>query len=247
MADRTNNRAPRLKPAFWRGELRESLRNGRKSRSLWAPSLSVPVQMLSTLNSQLSTFWRGELRRVLVILSLLACLIGCGNPLPVAFRDFSETNTVGVILGEVEREYDHGLQHLYHEKDGFTQPATVRNQSCRSLNLTNFNPGYFYFKIDPTFKKRKLGKVKIEVEYFDDGEGEFGLQYDAANSPKDLRKAYTYSRESVALTLSRSWQTHAFEVTDATFKNNQNSGADFRVYVSPPELCVRSVTVTQVR
>jgi hypothetical protein len=191
--------------------------------------------------------WRGELRRALVSLILLTSLIGCGKKPPAAYKDFSRTNTIGVILGEVEREYDHGLQHLYHEKDGFTQPATVRNLLCRSLNLTNYSMGYLYFKIDPTFKKRKVSKVKIEVEYFDDGEGQLGLQYDAATSRKDTRKVYTYSRESVDLTPSRSWQTHAFEVTDATFKNNQNSGADFRLWVSPPKLCVRSVTVTRVR
>ncbi len=227
MADRTNNHPPRLNPDSWRGGLREPGRDDPPC----AGSPSVRGRILSTLCLALPIIFAS----------------GCGKNLPAAYKDFSKTNTVGVILGEVEREYDDGLQHLYHEKDGFTRPATVRNLSCRSLNLTNFNPGYFYFKIDPTFKERKLSKVKIEVEYFDGAEGQFGLQYDAANSRKDIRKAYTYSRESVALTLSRSWQTHAFEVTDATFKNNQNSGADFRLWVSPPKLCVRSVTVTRAR
>jgi len=195
----------------------------------------------------LSTLWKSELRGALFLIILITSLLGCGKKPPAAYKDFSRTNTVGVILGEVEREYDHGLQHLYHEKDGFTQPTTVRKLLCRSLNLTNYNVGYFYFKIDPTFKKRRLSKVKIEVEYFDDGEGQLGLQYDAATSRKDTRKAYTHSRDSVELTPSRSWQTYAFEVTDPTFKNSQNSGADFRVYVSPPKLCVRSVTVTRIR
>ena len=222
MADRTNNHPPRL-------------------------SSREPHGSLSTLNSQLSTLWRGELRQAFVSLVLLTSLIGCGKKPPAAYKDFSGTNTVGVILGEVEREYDHGLQHLYHEKDGFTQPATVRNLLCRSLDLTNPSGGHFYFKIDPTFKTRKFKKVKIEVEYFDDGEGQFGLQYDAANSPSEARKAYTPASEPVKLSPSRSWQTHTFEVTGATFKNNQNSGADFRLWVNPPKLCVRSVTVTRVR
>jgi hypothetical protein len=233
MADRTNNHPPRLSSAFWRGELREP---GRDPDLSGSPS--VPGQILSTLNSQRST---------LCLALLIIFTFGCGKKPPAAYKDFSKTNTVGVVLGEVEREYDHGLQHLYHEKDGATQPAAVRNVVCRSLNLTNYSMGYFYFKIDPTFKTRKFGKVKIEVEYLDDEEGQFGLQYDAANSPKDARKAHTFLRESVELSRSRSWQTHTFEVTDPTFKNNQNSGADFRLWVRPPKLCIRSVTVTRVR
>jgi hypothetical protein len=230
MADRTNNHPPRLKLTLWRDDLCEPGRDG-------APPPSVSDRILSPLNSQLLT----------LCLALIIFTSGCGKKPPAAYKDFSRTNTVGVILGEVEREYDHGLQHLYHEKDGFTQPTTVRKLLCRSLDLTNYNIGYFYFKIDPTFKARKHSKVKIEVEYFDDEEGHFGLQYDAAISAKDARKAYTFLKESAELSGSRSWQTHTFEVTDATFKNNQNSGADFRLWVSPPRLCVRSVTVTRVR
>ena len=150
MADGTNNHPSRVKLTLWRGELCEPGRDHDLSAS---PSVSSRI--LSTLRSQLSTLCRSELRRVLILISLilLTCLISCGKKPPAAYKDFSKTNTVGVILGEVEHEYDHGLQHLYHEKDGFTQPASVRHTTCRCINLANNSIGYFYFKIDPTFKK----------------------------------------------------------------------------------------------
>lgn len=191
-------------------------------------------------------------RRKFSSLSLLIMLIslgmGCDQPPVAAYRDFSKTNAVGVVLGEIETEYDHGLQHLYHEKDGLTQPGAVRKAPCRCLELSpNDRVGYMYFKIDSTFKQRKLKKVSIDVEYFDEGEGIFGIQCDAATSSRDVGKAYTPVAGVAKLSRSRSWQIHTFEVQGATFRNHQNSGADFRLWIRPPELCVRSVVVTHVR
>src|SRR5262249_6713451 len=41
------------------------------------------------------------------------------------------------------------------------------------------------------------------------------------------------------------WLKATFHVRNASFQNTQRGGGDFRLWASPPELCVRRVTVTQ--
>jgi hypothetical protein len=49
---------------------------------------------------------------------------------------------------------------------------------------------------------------------------------------------------NVRLKGSGKWLKATFHVRDGTFQNSQNGRADFRLWVSPPELCVSRVTVT---
>jgi len=41
------------------------------------------------------------------------------------------------------------------------------------------------------------------------------------------------------------WQTVTFRVTDASFMNSQNGGADFRLEATPLEIYLRCVSVTR--
>ena len=44
---------------------------------------------------------------------------------------------------------------------------------------------------------------------------------------------------------SNDWQKATFYISDGAFKNSQNGKADFRLEAMPPEIYVRSVTVTR--
>jgi hypothetical protein len=125
----------------------------------------------------------------------------------------------------------------------------VQGVACRSLSLTEDgrSKGYLYFAIDPTFKEQDVSRVRIDVEYFDgfnQEEGVFGVQYDASG-PADGR-GYSSKQilPNVPLKGSGKWLKAAFHIGDATFQNAQNARSDFRLWASPPELCVSRVTVT---
>jgi len=204
-------------------------------------------------------------------LSLFFACFGCERKPPRNGKDFSKTNTVAVLLGEEGKEFGNGLEHAPGTWDGLTLPAVVGDVPCRYLNLEHSGRGYLYFGIDTTFKKGRTMDVKIEIEYFDDGDRTLGLQYDASPSKKALdaayaklrepgdpakfqealakvfAKAYINLKETVPLTGSKTWETATFHVRGATFKNCQVGGSDFRFWVSPPELYVRRVTVTRER
>ena len=183
----------------------------------------------------------------LVIVFLNASGTGCREQPASRGADFSKASSVSVILGETEKEYGNGLQHMYHEKDGLTTPAVVEGVTCRHLKVTEFDPGYLYFTIDRTFKKRPVKNVTIEVEFYDQGSGRIGLEYDGSRTSEQPNPAYTVLREIESVGDSRLWRTASFRVRNATFQGAQNSGADFRLWVSPPDLYVRRVTVTRAK
>lgn len=180
------------------------------------------------------------------MLSLLAAVAtGCHEQPPSRATDFSQASSVGAILGETEKEHGNGLEHMGHEKDGLTLPTTKGGSPCRHLSVEGFHIGFLYFVIDSTFKKGGVKKVDITVEYFDEGFGNLGLQFDGGSSKKVRNPAYTDSGISISLFDSKTWKLATFPIRNAAFKNSQNSGSDFRLTVRPPALSVRRVTVTR--
>lgn len=167
-------------------------------------------------------------------------------------KDFSKTNSVTLLLADAQRRGvspSNGLSHAFWEKDGRTTMMEGEGVVCRCLSMTEEgrSKGYLYFSIDPTFKEQDVAKVKIDVEYFDgfDGQpGVFGLQYDARGSMDAIDTPYKPCPPNVPLKGSGKWLKATFHVRDATFRNSQNARSDFRLVVSPPELCVRRVSVT---
>jgi hypothetical protein len=148
-------------------------------------------------------------------------------------------------LGITEDERGTGLQHVYFQDDGLTDATALDGVPCRQLNLKGRNSGYLYFIIDPTFKSRGTRDVTIEFDYFDEKAGVLGIEIDASETQQIPNAAYANVRQLVHMNGSKEWKTAKFDVHDATFKNRQNSKCDFRIWVTPPEVRVRSVTVTR--
>jgi len=186
-------------------------------------------------------------RSWLCLVLLTVSVIGCGKPPPSRGPDFSQADSVTIQLGDSKTEYGSGLQHRYHEKDGLTTPATRGGRPCRHLSVVGFSRGFLYFVIDQTFKQRSVKNVEITVEYFDEGFGTLGLQFDASGSKKNRHAAYTDSGIAISLFDSKTWKQATFPVHNAAFENSQNSGSDFRLTVSPPELSVHRVTATRAK
>jgi hypothetical protein len=159
--------------------------------------------------------------------------------------DFSKANSVTLFLAEAKRGVaEHGLSHAFGERDGRTGLDNVQGIDCRSLRPANPDAvmGYLYFTLDPTFKAQDVARVRIDVVYFDEENGVFGLQYDATDAPKgSSAKALL---PNVPFGGSRQWRTNSFHVRDGTFRNSQNARSDFRLWARPAKFSVERVTVT---
>ena len=162
---------------------------------------------------------------------------------PAAEADFSKADEVHIALGEEEQEHAAGLRHLDFVSDGLTIQTNLNNVPCRHLKIPRGSVGYFYFNIAPTFKNRNLGALAMEVEYFDDKPGTLAVEFDATPSPEARKMAYVNAGQTVRFRGSHSWRVAKFQIRKATFRNAQNSGADFRLCVFPPDLYVRRVSL----
>jgi hypothetical protein len=194
-----------------------------------------------------------------LLIAALCLLSPCfvpGKDDPLEPKDFSNTNSVTVLLADAEH-WD-GLQGdglvfgHWHGGDGRTAITKVEGVRCACMSLSGadypgYPKGYFYFTIDPSFKGEEVANVKIDVDYFDGFDGQLGvlsLQYDATGSGDDPNPAYKQSYRHVPLKGSAKWLKASFHLKGATFKNSESGRADFRLWASPPELCVSRVTVT---
>jgi hypothetical protein len=185
--------------------------------------------------------------------ALLGVFAALGQEEPRKPRDFSQTNSVSIRLSDPERRgrlQGNGLEHAFWEADGFTTITNVQGVMCRSLSLTHEDrpKGYFYFALDPTFKRQDISRVKVEVDYFDgfdSQQGVLGVQYDSMRSGDNVNSAYRPHLPTVPLKGSQKWLKATFHLKEASFQNSQNGNCDFRLWASPPELCVKQVTVTR--
>jgi len=123
---------------------------------------------------------------------------------------------VSIVLGEPSTEYGTGLQHIYFENDGLTTVTVLDDVACRHLKLDSGEFGYFYFTLDPTFKKVPLRHARIEVEYYDLKPGTLTLHFDASETKTNSNPRYTEATPKVALHGTATWQIATFYVENAT-------------------------------
>jgi tetratricopeptide (TPR) repeat protein len=76
----------------------------------------------------------------------------------------------------------------------------------------------------------------VEVEYWDDDSGSFGIQYDAFGN------AYQHCPERALLGGLHQWKQAKFHLSNARFANSQNGRSDFRIAVQGEGLHVRRLS-----
>lgn len=170
--------------------------------------------------------------------------------------DHSTSNQVSLLLGQ-ETPQD-GLRHLTEIGDGQTVVTNLNGITCRYLNRIPENKvrGSFYCEISPSFKRDGLANARVEVEYLVPGPNAFRVEFDGIENGRNrsyvtvLPVGARVVRPGASALYARApvvgaWAVATFEITNATFQNSQNDGADFRFEVVPPEAYVRRVTVTR--
>ncbi|MFI7064223.1 glycosyl hydrolase family 28-related protein [Kribbella sp. NPDC050124] len=85
---------------------------------------------------------------------------------------------------------------------------------------------FFYMNVADTYLYDNRSLVLVSVDYFDEGNGQFGLHYD---SPGETIPEKFKNSELVRYGDTRTWKTHTFALPDAVLTNRSN-GSDFRIH-----------------
>lgn len=188
-------------------------------------------------------------KKVISILLALMMIVGL---LPASvFADtsgsFSNATSVNAVLGETESF--NGLK-LLRMGDGDPVVTTAGGSSCERTDKSNNGKIFMYFDIDDTFLADPATPLTVEVEYYDEGAGSFGISYPTSTDTLGI---------GTTLTDTETWKKATYTISDGVF-NGQGSnyqgginGADFRIGLYFPggsensyDICIKSVTVKKI-
>ncbi|MEV4262122.1 glycosyl hydrolase family 28-related protein [Kribbella sp. NPDC049584] len=90
------------------------------------------------------------------------------------------------------------------------------------------SPGtnFFYMNVADTYLYDNRSLVLVSIDYFDEGNGQFGLHYD---SPGDTIPQKFKNSEVIRYGDTKTWKTYTFALPDAVMTNRSNGG-DFRIH-----------------
>ncbi|QGQ98997.1 S-layer protein [Paenibacillus psychroresistens] len=163
----------------------------------------------------------------------------------VAVNKVLKDNGVSVKLGETPVEK--GISPRAGDNAAGLQTGTVAGQPYWKTNKS-IGTNYLYMNADNSYVYQNADKdVVVAIEYYDEGNGSFSIQYDAqgANSFKDAQTVH-YGN-------TLTWKTYSYKLEDAFFSDRTN-GADFRIgidgggndFPNNKDLLIASVTVKTV-
>lgn len=150
-------------------------------------------------------------------------------------RDYSSAPEVTIRLGR--KNVEGGLRQTREPFDGRSEWKSIAGVECQWLKRTNQDARYYYFLVDPTFKRKPSDRVRLEIEYFDAEAGSFDLQYDG------FEKTYTDSQKPCIQHGTKKWRTAVFHLDHPRFDNSENGNADFRLRFRAPEFFLTRVTI----
>jgi hypothetical protein len=85
---------------------------------------------------------------------------------------------------------------------------------------------FFYVNVSDTYLYDNRNLVLVSIDYFDEGNGQFGLHYDSpgATIPEMFKNS-----EVITYGNTRTWKTYTYALSDAVLTNRSN-GSDFRIH-----------------
>ncbi|QHI68008.1 sialate O-acetylesterase [Tichowtungia aerotolerans] len=133
-------------------------------------------------------------------------------------------------------------------------PVALQEKEGRAVSYISEKAGsksrYGYYKSkDHAVRNGKNPEVKVQVLYFDQGEGSFSLVYDSSDSsvrvnPKSAG-AWKFSGMKVMLADSRTWRVATITLKDAFFGGRCN-GADLRIQSTDTNLFLGGVFLSSL-
>ncbi|GAA3540754.1 glycosyl hydrolase family 28-related protein [Kribbella ginsengisoli] len=139
--------------------------------------------------------------------------------------------------GITPRPGDRGENLITGVQDGRSYWQTDRTAPSPGMN-------FFYLNVSDTYLYDNRNLVLVSIDYFDEGNGQFGLHYD---SPGTTIPEMFKNSPVVTYGNTKTWKTYTFALTDAIMTNRSN-GSDFRIHIGDGavDLKVAAVRVAKV-
>lgn len=190
-----------------------------------------------------------RLRTIMAALTLLGTLV---TAMPAFAEttaqpqsaDYSKAQFVMAVLGKTNQET--GLRLVEGQPDGQTEG--VDSGGRKSLPNQSGTERWFYFDVHDSYMNGGLNKVRLTVNYVDNGLTPIYLEYDSFDTVRPDSKDDAVVKKRVPLvnrTNSESVKSITVELEDARFAGNQPGNADFRIG-SGDDLTIRNVAVLRV-
>ena len=116
----------------------------------------------------------------------------------------------------------------------YTVQTTIGGQDCRQI------PGskYGYFNVNDAAVGAAQNNLIFTIAYYDSGTDDLSFQYNATGG-------VNYKNVNIKKTGTNTWITATIALTDASLRNAQNNGADFRIGTTNGyNNYIREITVT---
>lgn len=183
---------------------------------------------------------RVELSRILAILLFVSCI---QFPLSTAKAASESVESVHISFGEIPTE--NGLTARAGDSPAGLKTGTVSGATYWETGK-DLGTSYIYLDVDDAFLYNSDDyDVDVTIDYYDEGNGKFLLQYDAQSSPFKDGEVFQYGD-------SKTWKSKTFTLKDVRFANGTN-GTDMRLSVegggidaaANRDLKVSSIAVTK--
>lgn len=159
-----------------------------------------------------------RIKKICCILLAFAILLTANYSVPAEAQEQPSANAA---FGNVTTSDN---LRAWQANDTSPNAMKISGREGWQLNPDNANYRYIYIDVsDYAFYNLRDTALEIEVDYYDEGNGTFLIEYDSY----ERTDAHT---EYVDCLNSFEWKTHTFFIQDALFKNGL-SGADFRIAV----------------
>lgn len=169
-------------------------------------------------------------------------------------RDFKVHERIVMAKGKWtnENHVAYTIQYTPHEQG--LKPVETEEGRCDEVRLRGFealsskeNKGTavrrLCFDVDDSFCYFDKRAFEVRVEFWDQGEGSFSLEYDSDDRTLPAERRGVKSAGEVRFTGTGTWRLEVFKLPDAVFGNGQPGGSDFRLSSNGRGLSVRMVMV----
>lgn len=156
---------------------------------------------------------------------LLACLLAFSSVINLTVLAAPKEQPLEYAYVELDSEHPQGVGIVKAETEG-DKSVTLGYRGGRACWVLDPNAGKRYINVDVAdnyiYNLKWYETVKVEVDYYDSGEGSFVIRY--TNNKKNIGES-----EYVEPTYTQKWKTHTFYLSDAGFENLYSGGYDFTV------------------
>lgn len=190
------------------------------------------------------------MKQKLLSMVLIICCVFSTFPHCALAKSARDDNTAYAVLGDGVESVNFSKVNAGTKEDPDKGERAGEKCWIMSNRLGGELLAYINFDLDKNFAENvNTGDVyEIEVDYWDQGNGYFYLEYDSHFKPmKQAEVTYLQNEEM--------WKTVKYTVDDAYFGNRVDGGYDFRlvikpwqstVYISPGPVAVKEVRVKKI-